>query len=206
MGTTVVSQKIQTPICRLAYPEIFEPNKDGKYAAVLLFEKEGFNANFMVQIVNEVKTQLAGSTFKSGFPANFKGNPLKDGDVPNSMGNTPFAGYYYCNVKSNFRPGVVAPYPDPHKKGPDGRAIPAIIEDPREIYGGVYARVMIHAYSYNANGNCGIGISLNNVQKIRDGEPLGGYSNPAADFECYTEAEIQNNVSSANDLDAMMGI
>lgn len=206
MGNAVVSQKIVTPVCRLAYPNIFTPDKDQKFSAVLLFEKEGFDPTFMKNLIGEITTQLQGSTFKQGFPATFKGNPLKDGDVPNSMGNTPFAGFYYCNVKSNFQPGVVADYPDPNKKGTDGKPLPAIIEDSREIYGGVYARANIHAYYYNSNGNLGIGLSLNSIQKIRDGEPLGGYSNPANDFDCFETNEIADASGVMNNVDQMMGI
>ena len=205
MGNSIVSQKIVTPVCRLAYPNIFTPDKDGKYSTVLLFAKEGFDPSFMKNIVDEIKTQLQGSTFKTGFPATFKGNPLKDGDVPNSMGNVPFAGFYYCNVKSNFQPGVVAAYPDPNKRSADGRPVPMIIEDSREIYGGVYARVSIHAYYYNSQGNLGIGLSLNNVQKIKDGEQLGGASNPANDFDCFETNEIVDGQGVVNNVDAMMG-
>ena len=39
----------------------------------------------------------------------------------------------------------------------------------------------------NANGNKGIACSLNNLQKIRDGEPLGGKASAASDFA--TDAE-----------------
>lgn len=205
MGNSVVSQKIVTPVCRLAYPNIFTADKDGKYSAVLLFEKQGFDPTFMRTIVDEIKGQLQTSTFKQGFPATFKGNPLKDGDVPNSMGNTPFAGFFYCNVKSNFQPGVVASFPDPVKKGADGRPLPMIIEDSREIYGGVYARVSMHAYYYNSQGNLGIGLSLNSVQKIKDGEQLGGASNPANDFDCYETNEITDASGVVNNVDAMMG-
>ncbi len=34
----------------------------------------------------------------------------------------------------------------------------------------------------HSNGNKGIACGLNNLQKIRDGEPLGGKSHPEDDF------------------------
>lgn len=206
MGNNIVSKKVITPVCRLAYPNVFDADKDGKYSAVLLFPKEGFNPSFMKEIVDEIKTQLQGSTFKQGFPATFKGNPLKDGDVPNSMGNTPFEGYFYCNVKSNFKPGVVAPYPDPEASAKAGKPVPMIIDDSKEIYGGVYARVEIHAYYYNSQGNLGIGLSLNNIQKIKDGDPMGGNSNASSVFDCYETNEITDAQGVVNNVDAMMGI
>ena len=37
-------------------------------------------------------------------------------------------------------------------------------------------------YAFNSNGNKGIACGLNNLQKIRDGEPLGGKASAASDF------------------------
>lgn len=37
-------------------------------------------------------------------------------------------------------------------------------------------------YAFNSNGNKGIACSLNNLQKIRDGEPLGGKASAESDF------------------------
>lgn len=51
-----------------------------------------------------------------------------------------------------------------------------------EIYSGVYGRASVNFYAFNTNGNKGIACSLNNLQKIRDGEHLGGKSNAEDDF------------------------
>ena len=48
------------------------------------------------------------------------------------------------------------------------------ILDQSEVYSGCYARANISFYAYNTNGNKGIACGLNAIQKIRDGEPLGG--------------------------------
>lgn len=37
-------------------------------------------------------------------------------------------------------------------------------------------------YAFNSNGNKGIACGLNNLQKIADGEPLGGKSRAEDDF------------------------
>lgn len=206
MGNTIVSKKVVTPVCRLAYPYIFQPDDKGKYRAVLLFPKENFNANFLTEIINEVKSQLLTTTYKQGLPGTFKLNPLKDGDIPNSMGNKPFEGYYYCNVGSKFAPGVVASFADPVRKKADGSPAPMIIEDHNEIYGGVYARVNIHAYNYNFQGNCGIALSINGVQKIKDGERLGGGGGNLDAFDCPDSTEIIDSQGVMNNVDAMMGI
>lgn len=51
-----------------------------------------------------------------------------------------------------------------------------------EVYSGVYARVSINFYAFNSNGNRGIACGLGNIQKIRDGEPLGVKASAAEDF------------------------
>lgn len=49
-------------------------------------------------------------------------------------------------------------------------------------YSGIYGRASINFYAFNTNGNKGIACGLNNLQKLRDGEPLGGKSRAEDDF------------------------
>lgn len=51
-----------------------------------------------------------------------------------------------------------------------------------ELYSGVIGRASINFYAFNSNGNKGIACGLNNLQKLRDGEPLGGKSRAEDDF------------------------
>ena len=74
----------------------------------------------------------------------------------------------------------------------NGKSVPALsaIKTPlrdgdlerSEVYSGVYGRASINLYAFNSNGNKGIACGLNNLQKIRDGEPLGGKSRAEDDF------------------------
>ena len=56
------------------------------------------------------------------------------------------------------------------------------ILDTSELYSGIYGRASINFYAFNTNGNKGIACGLNNLQKLRDGEPLGGKSRAEDDF------------------------
>jgi hypothetical protein len=56
------------------------------------------------------------------------------------------------------------------------------IIDTSEIYSGVYARVSLSFYAFNSNGNKGIACGLQNIQKVRDGESLGGRTKAEDDF------------------------
>ena len=64
------------------------------------------------------------------------------------------------------------------------------ITDHSEIYSGVYARVSIAFYAFNSNGNRGVACGLGNIQKTRDGEPLGGRTNAAAEFTTLADDDF----------------
>lgn len=60
-----------------------------------------------------------------------------------------------------------------------------------DIYSGMYARVTVNFFPYDAGGNRGVGCGLGNVCKTRDGEPLSGRASAENDF-----AEIANEPTS----------
>lgn len=94
--------------------------------------------------------------------------PLRDGDEerPNDEA---YAGCYFINANSATKPGVVDEDCQP-------------ILETSELYSGIYGRASINFYAFNTNGNKGIACGLNNLQKLRDGEPLGGKSRAEDDF------------------------
>ncbi len=94
--------------------------------------------------------------------------PLRDGDKERPD-DPVYAGSYFVNANSTKAPGIV----DADRKP---------IESESEVYSGVYGRASVTFYSYNVNGNRGIACGLNNLQKIRDGEPLGSKASAESDF------------------------
>ena len=94
--------------------------------------------------------------------------PLRDGDLERPDDEA-YAGCYFINANSASAPGIV-----------DADRQPVI--DRSEVYSGVYGRASINFYAFNSNGNKGIACGLNNLQKIKDGEPLGGKSRAEDDF------------------------
>ncbi|WP_294496093.1 DUF2815 family protein [uncultured Ruminobacter sp.] len=95
-------------------------------------------------------------------------NPLRDGDLERPE-DPAYANAYFVNANSTSAPGIV----DAAKNQ---------IIDKSEVYSGCYGRASISFYAFNANGNKGIACGLNNLQKIRDGEPLGGKASAESDF------------------------
>ena len=55
------------------------------------------------------------------------------------------------------------------------------INDFTQVYGGCKVKVAVSFYAYSNSGNHGIGVGLNGVQKISDGEPLSGGGKPTVE-------------------------
>ena len=94
--------------------------------------------------------------------------PLRDGDEAFPEDET-YKGYMFLNANNTQAPGIV-----------DADRQPII--ERREVYSGCFGRASISFYAFNTNGNKGIACSLNNLQKIKDGAPLGGHSRAEDDF------------------------
>ena len=95
-------------------------------------------------------------------------NPLRDGDAERPDDET-YKDSYFINANSATAPGIVDAVRQP-------------ILERSEVYSGVYGRASINFYAFNSNGNKGIACGLNNLQKISDGEPLGGKTRAEDDF------------------------
>ena len=99
--------------------------------------------------------------------------PLRDGDEERPD-DAAYKGCYFINANSTSKPGIV-----------DADCQPII--DTSELYSGIYGRASINFYAFNTNGNKGIACGLNNLQKLRDGEPLGGKSRAEDDFADFDD-------------------
>lgn len=93
--------------------------------------------------------------------------PLRDGDTERE--DEAYARHWFVNANSKTAPQIV------------DKAVKPIL-DRDEVYSGCYARVSLNFYAFNSNGNKGIACGLGNIQKIRDGESLGGRSSATDDF------------------------
>lgn len=102
--------------------------------------------------------------------------PLRDGDAERPDDEA-YADSYFINANSGTAPGIVDADRQP-------------ILDRSEVYSGVYGRASINFYAFNSNGNKGIACGLNNLQKIKNGEPLGGKSRAEDDFDTEEEDDF----------------
>lgn len=95
--------------------------------------------------------------------------PLRDGDTERPDDEA-YKNCYFINANSATAPGIVDADRNP-------------IMERSEVYSGVYGRASISLYAFNSNGNRGIACGSNNLQKISDGEPLGGKAKAEDDFD-----------------------
>lgn len=165
-NTEVVTGKV-----RFSYVSVFTPkaSKNGgepKYSVTLLIPKS--------DIATKEKIDAAMAAAAENFRANNGQNSLPakpqhtlyDGDTTRRNGDEfgpECKGHWVITVtsKADRKPGVYDAFRND-------------ILDPAEIKSGDYGRAHINFYGYNTQGNKGISAGLLGVQKIADGEPLGG--------------------------------
>ncbi len=167
---------ITGPNTRWSYTNVWEPKSINggapKYSVSLIIPKSDKTT------VDKINAAIK-AAYEEG-QSKLKGNgrsvpalsaiktPLRDGDLERPDDEA-YANSYFINANSPSAPGIV----DADRN---------TIIDRSEVYSGVYGRASISLYAFNSNGNKGIACGLNNLQKIKDGEPLGGRSRAEDDF------------------------
>lgn len=167
---------ITGPNTRWSYANVWEPKAVNggtpKFSVSLIIKKDD-------PCVERIKAAIQ-AAYEEG-ASKLKGNgrtvptletiktPLRDGDLERPEDEA-YAGAYFINANNQNAPGIVDADRQP-------------ILERKEVYSGVYGRASISFYAFNSSGNKGIACSLNNLQKIRDGEPLGGRMRAEDDFD-----------------------
>lgn len=149
-------------------------NKDPKYKTVLVFDAEtwrGPEAKALRLACLEAATEKFGADAKDKIKKGKINMPWRPGTDYEENG-FPFdqEGCVFINFSSKDAPGVV-----------DRKAKP--ITDPKQMYSGCKARVTYGVWPYDTDGNKGVTLFLNNIQKVADGDRLAGRPDAADDFE-----------------------
>ena len=177
MAKIVNKTKVITgPRTRWSYANVWDPKSINggtpKYSVSLIIPKSD------KKTVEAIKAAIQ-AAYEEG-ESKLKGNgktvpalsviktPLRDGDAERPD-DPVYADAYFINANATTAPGIV-----------DADRNPIISRS--EVYSGVYGRASITFYAFNSSGNKGIACGLNNLQKIRDGEPLGGKASAESDF------------------------
>lgn len=160
MSNTVTTGKV-----RFSYAHIFTPTKSlgsdvEKYSlSVIIPKSDKATLNKVKAAIEEATKTGAASKWGGKLPNNLR-TPLRDGDAERPD-DPAYKDSFFFNCKSNTRPGIVD-------------ADLNEILNPTEVYSGCYGRVNVSFFPYDSNGSRGVAVGLNHVQKLEDGEPLGG--------------------------------
>jgi hypothetical protein len=177
---------ITGPDTRWSYANVWDPKSINggtpKYSVSLIIPKAD------TRTLAKIKTAIE-AAYKEG-EAKLKGSgktvpalsaiktPLRDGDTERPD-DPAYAHAYFINANAASAPGIV-----------DADVNPILTRS--EVYSGVYGRASITFYAFNSSGNKGIACGLNNLQKIRDGEPLGGKASAEEDFAADDDEDFLN--------------
>jgi hypothetical protein len=185
-----------TPKFRMAFVNVFEPRKKknptdkDKFGLTMLFE-DGEDLAEIKEMGRKLMTEKFGPDPKA-WPKGWR-KPWRDQsdkDVDNEDATSKqydgfVSGRLFMNASTSRQPQVV----DNNVKD---------ILDKTKIYSGCYGMAHITLFWYD-NESKGIGVSLNSLQKLDDGEPLGGAPPSAASV--FSPVKINTKKSAASAMD-----
>lgn len=166
---------------RFSYLHVLEPQSINgskpKYSVSLIIPKSDKETVEKIQkaiqfAYKEGESKLKGNGKSVPALSSIK-TPLRDGDEERPDDEA-YKDSYFINANSVTKPRVV------------GKNLETLGE-PEELYSGIYGRASITFYAFNVNGNRRIACGLNNLQKLKDGESLGGRNSAQSDFEAFNE-------------------
>lgn len=163
--------KVITGKVRFSYVHVFEPatisedSSEKKYSVSIIISKKDKITLAKIEEAIKAATQAGVAKWGGKLPKNLK-TPLRDGDEERE--EECYENSFFLNAKSSNKPGIVDANLDE-------------IMSKEEFYSGCYGRASVTFYPYDSNGSKGIACGLNNLQKLEDGERLGGSSASAAE-------------------------
>ena len=169
-GTKVITGMVRFSYVNIFNARSFDASQDEKYSMCIIIDKKDKDTIKAIKTaIENAKADGKNSKWNGKVPNNLK-LPLRDGEEREDEAEE-YQGMMFLNASSKTKPGII----DRNKNE---------ILDSSEVYSGCYGRVSLNFYPFNSNGNKGIAVGLNNVQMLKDGEPLGAARQSAeADFD-----------------------
>lgn len=176
----IVLRNVRLSYTHLDKPYCSQPGQDPKYSCTVLVPKNPASNRAMIDAAIAYATQKAIEKYGKAFPATPKVS-VHDGDGVRPSDGQPFGEECkgcWVFTASNKSPVTVV----------DLNLQPIL--DATQIYSGMYAHVGVTFFGYNAPQNKGIGVALDNVMKIAEGEALGGSRASAKDDFGAAEPQV----------------
>lgn len=169
----VTTGEVRLSYVHLFKPYAYQPGQEEKYQVTVLVPKADTETMGRIQAAIEAAKQRGISDKWNGQCPPIIPVPVYDGDGTRPSDGMPFGqeckGHWVftASTKADYPPEVVDKMGNP-------------IINQSEVYSGMYGRVNVTFFPYAFGGKKGIGCGLGPVQKLRDGEPLGGSAPTAA--------------------------
>lgn len=162
--TTVTTGQIRLSYVHLITPYAHEQGDTPKFSTTILLPKSDFATKQRIDAAINAAIQIGVSSKWGGTRPAQVTLPLWDGDGLRQNGERfgpEAAGCWVFTASSNHQQSIV-----------DAAMNPVL--NPAEVYSGMYGRVSINFFAYATKGKKGVGCGLGPVQKLADGESLGG--------------------------------
>lgn len=187
-------ERILTGEFKVIFPNVLTPKENDRgdevYSLTMLFGDAENNAelkrlkNYCIKFAkenmspDELKKLRSKGLFKM---------PFKDGNEKDTEKYPYYENAALCEAKSRFRPAII------DKKGRE-----LITED--DFYAGCVARAQVSAYIWSYKNKKGVGLNIDAVLKVSDGEKLGGSAPSANDiFKDFIDSDASENFDESSD-------
>lgn len=193
--------RLTSPVGIACFAHVFTPeqpsekskSKDPKYKLMLVFDKDTMKSEEMKELKRQC-VACAEAKFGADAREKIKKGKLKmpwreASDYGDEGYGFPFdqEGAFMISFSSKDAPGVV-----------DKRAKPLMKQT--DFYSGCKARVTYGVWAYDNEGNRGVTLFLNNVQKVADGERLSGRPDAEDDFSAVEGEDGSDDDADADDI------
>lgn len=171
-STNVTTGEVRLSFVNLFTPRANQPGQEPKYSTTILIPKSDTATMERIRVAIVAAIEKGKQNVWNGAAPAQPRTPIHDGDGVRPNGEAfgeECKGHWVLTASSKQQQSVV-----------DVNLNPII--DQTEVYSGMYARVNINFFPYSNSGNKGIGAGLGPVQKLKDGEPLGGRVSPEQAF------------------------
>lgn len=171
--TNVTTGKARLSFVHLFKPYAFTPGQEEKFSCTILVPKTDTDTMGRISAAIEAAKQRGVTEKWNGQCPPIVPSPVYDGDGVRPSDGMAFGPecrgcwVFTASAKADYPPEIV-----------DRQGNPIINQS--EVYSGMYGRVNVSFFPYAFGGKKGIGCGLGPVQKLEDGESLGGSAPSAA--------------------------
>lgn len=192
---------VVTPPFRVSYPNVFKPqlnklSNKSEFGLEALFPKDADLSKLKKAAQEALEKKFGADRTKwpkqLKTPFRLQDEKEKEDEATGKKVMPPATekGAIFMRFKSAQRPAVV------------DQNVQQILDE-TQFYPGCWAVASVNAYAYDQAGNRGVAFGLVNIQKVKDGDPLGGRTRAEDDFAPVAGAGTEDGVAatgSATDL------